>query len=129
MFMILFSVRSAFDIFTSDSGPNPLLACTESNHPSIDLTLWQENDGGNAPGNTRQPKTLTDRKKPYCDFGGRIGLPGGDGVRMSACTECRCVIGGGEGECQTVRVRSCADLFDDVGREAVRVDESCIGQC
>jgi len=124
--------RSSFDMPTkSNRGENPMLPCTTANHPTVDVVHWREE--GNAPPQSSSPRLPKSSESPPppgppCDFGGRIGLRGGPRVRVSACTECRCLVGGG-GECETVRVKSCDKLYADVGKEAVDVDASCSAQC
>ena len=117
--------RSAFDVPTEIGGENPLLTCKQGNHATIDVMHWREN------ANARRPKSNEPTpQRPFCDFGGHIGLPDGPAVRVSACTECRCLQGGdGSGVCVTVRVKSCEELYADVGEDAVAVDASCWQQC
>ncbi len=110
-------------VFDTAGGDNPMLPCSESNHASVDVAShWRDE--------TRQSKQIEAdaTTRPYCDFFGRVGSPGGEEVRVSACTECRC-LPSGVGDCRTIRVQSCTDLFADVGREAVKVDRTCAGQC
>ena len=112
---------------TEIGGENPLLPCTGANHPTVDVMHWREDATY-----SRRPKSNdpSPPPRPFCDFGGFIGLPDGSGVRVSACTECRCLPGGdGTGICVTVRVKSCQALYADVGEEAVAVDASCWEQC
>ena len=110
---------------TEIGGENPLLTCKQGNHATIDVMHWREN------ANARRPKSNEPTpQRPFCDFGGHIGLPDGPAVRVSACTECRCLQGGdGSGVCVTVRVKSCEELYADVGEDAVAADASCWQQC
>ena len=126
------SFRSAFDMPTEVGGENPLLPCTGANHPTVDVMHWREREEEDAnQTRRRRPKSNEPPPpRPFCDFGGYIGLPDGPVVRVSACTECRCLPGGdGTGVCRTVRVESCEALYADVGEEAVAVDDSCWEQC
>lgn len=113
---------------TEIDGENPLLPCTVANHPTVDVMHWREREEANS---RRRPKSNEPSPpRPFCDFGGYIGLPDGPGVRVSACTECKCLPGSnGVGVCVTVRVKSCEILYADVGKEAVAVDTSCWEQC
>ena len=130
--------RRAFLMF--DDVKNPLIPC--SKHPKLNLELWKEE----LPTIGRQERKLKNPnvQKSYCDFQGRVVLPG-QSLKVSACVTCTCRTdkvkanskrdSGDEfynqfgSDCHSVRVNSCSNLENEVGRDAMLADQICMKQC
>lgn len=84
---------------------NPRLPCPVL--PSIDLTLWKDNQQG-------------------CNINGHI-VAVGESHLPSPCTSCICTSEGSN--CASLRVTDCGRLMNEVGIDKMMQDDVCAAQC
>ena len=103
-----------------DRGLNPLQPCED--HPKLDLTLWTDRE--------EEEKRGRQLRHNYCDFYGRVAIPG-ETARIGACSACRCGVNGTNSTCFAIEEENltCSKLISQVGEAAVKLDFRCDKIC